>query len=88
MVDLPGQLALNQSLRGFRKLVQENKIEGYSLPQGQLSLLFREIGRGSPGLISMVGKNTYVDPRLSGGKLNSKTSEDVVDMMVDFHFHF
>ena len=65
------------SIPEIRKLVQTNKIAGYSLPQGQLSLLFREIGRGSPGLISTVGKNTYVDPRLSGGKLNSKTSEAV-----------
>ena len=69
------------SIPEIRKLVQENKIAGYSLPQGQLSLLFREIGRGSPGLISTVGKNTYVDPRLSGGKLNSKTTEDVIDII-------
>ena len=69
------------SIPEIRKLVQANKIAGYSLPQGQLSLLFREIGRGSPGLISTVGKNTYVDPRLSGGKLNSKTSEDVIDII-------
>tara|TARA_Y100000590_G_scaffold320980_1_gene363377 strand:- start:154 stop:1659 length:1506 start_codon:yes stop_codon:yes gene_type:complete len=69
------------SIPKIRKLVQENKIAGYSLPQGQLSLLFREIGRGSPGLISSVGKNTYVDPRLSGGKLNSKTSKDVIEII-------
>ena len=69
------------SIPEIRKLVQANKIAGYSLPQGQLSLLFREIGRGSPGLISKVGKNTYVDPRLSGGKLNSKTSKDVIDII-------
>ena len=69
------------SIPEIRKLVQENKIEGYSLPQGQLSLLFREVGRGSPGLISSVGKHTYVDPRLSGGKLNSKTSKYVIDII-------
>ena len=69
------------SIPEIRKLVQENKIQGYSLPQGQLSLLFREIGRGSPGLISKVGKHTYVDPRLSGGKLNDKTVEDVIDII-------
>ena len=32
------------SIPEIRKLVQDNKIKGYSLPQGQLSLLFREIG--------------------------------------------
>ena len=69
------------SIPEIRKLVQDNKIEGYSLPQGQLSLLFREIGRGSPGLISTVGKHTYVDPRLTGGKLNNKTVEDVIDII-------
>jgi|TARA_Y100000310_G_C20690751_1_gene822047 propionate CoA-transferase len=66
------------SIPEIRKLVQDNKIEGYSLPQGQLSLLFREIGRGSPGLISTVGKHTYVDPKFGGGKLNEKTTKDVV----------
>jgi propionate CoA-transferase len=67
------------SIPKIRKLVQENKIEGYSLPQGQLSLLFREISRGSPGLISTVGKDTYVDPKNGGGKLNKKTKKDVID---------
>jgi len=66
------------SIPEIRRLVQENKIQGYSLPQGQLSLLFREIGRGSPGLISTVGKYTYIDPQYGGGKLNKKTSEDAV----------
>jgi propionate CoA-transferase len=66
------------SIPEIRKLVQDNKIKGYSLPQGQLSLLFREIGRGSPGLLSTVGINTFVDPRLDGGKLNAKTDDDVV----------
>ncbi|MBC8345257.1 MAG: hypothetical protein H8E56_03255 [Candidatus Marinimicrobia bacterium] len=66
------------SIPEIRKLVQDNKIKGYSLPQGQLSLLFREIGRGSPGLLSTVGIHTFVDPRLDGGKLNAKTDEDAV----------
>ncbi len=66
------------SIPEIRKLVQTNKIQGYSLPQGQLSLLFREIGRGSPGLISTVGKHTYIDPQNGGGKLNEKTTDDAV----------
>ena len=66
------------SIPEIRELIQDNKIEGYSLPQGQLSLLFREIGRGSPGLLSTVGMHTFVDPRLDGGKLNPKTIEDAV----------
>ena len=67
------------SIPEVRNLVQKNLIEGYSLPQGQLSLLFREIGRGSPGLISKVGLNTYVDPDFKGGKLNAVTNKDVIE---------
>ena len=61
------------SIPKIRQLVEKNLISGYSLPQGQLSLLFREIARGSPGLISKIGMNTYVDPLLNGGKLNTRT---------------
>lgn len=67
------------SIPRIRELIQKNLIRGYSLPQGQLSLLFREIARQSPGLISKVGINTYVDPTIRGGKLNEKTSENMVD---------
>ena len=66
------------SIPKVRNLVEKNLIQGYSLPQGQLSLLFREIARGSPGLITKVGMNTYVDPLLNGGRLNKKTKKEVV----------
>ncbi len=65
----------------IRTLIQENKIQGYSLPQGQIALLFREIGRGSPGLISNVGRNTFVDPEIDGGKLNNLTKDNVVEII-------
>ncbi len=68
----------------IRSLIQENKIQGYSLPQGQIALLFREIGRGSPGLISNVGRDTFVDPEIDGGKLNSLTQNDAVEI-IDLH---
>ncbi len=67
------------SIPKVRELVQKNLIKGYSLPQGQLSLLFREIARGSPGLISKVGMNTYVDPNLKGGRLNQQTVNNAVE---------
>ena len=66
------------SIPEIRKLAQNNHIKAYSLPQGQISLLFREIGRGSPGLISKVGLNTYVDPKIRGGKINELTKDDIV----------
>jgi propionate CoA-transferase (EC 2.8.3.1) len=63
------------------KLVIENKLEGYTLPQGVMSQLYREIARGSPGLISHVGLGTVADPRMKGGKLNDITKEDLVEVI-------
>ena len=62
-------------------LALENKIEAYCFPQGVISLLFREIAGHRPGLISTVGINTFVDPRLDGGKMNDVTTEDLIEVL-------
>lgn len=65
----------------FQKLVFDNKVEGYNLPLGTISLLFREIAGHRPGVITKIGLKTFVDPRLEGGKMNKKTTEDLVELM-------
>jgi propionate CoA-transferase len=63
------------------QMVTEGAIEGYNLPLGCISQLFREIAGRKAGLISKVGLRTFVDPREGGGKLNRRTTEDLVELL-------
>ena len=65
----------------IEKLIVDNRIEAYNLPEGIITHMYRNIGAGKPGTLSRVGLGTYVDPRQDGGRMNALTTENIVRLM-------
>lgn len=67
----------------FMDLICNNEIEAYCLPQGQIANLYHSMSMREPGKISEIGLDTFIDPRIEGGKMNDRTrdSEDIVEVI-------
>ncbi|WMS40959.1 CoA-transferase [Acuticoccus sp. MNP-M23] len=62
-------------------MAQNDEIESYTLPQGVLSQIMRDMAAGRPGLITRTGLHTFIDPRQLGGRQSPSAKEDLVELM-------
>lgn len=63
------------------RLALEEKIEAYNFPQGVLSQLYQAVAAKKPGVITKTGLHTFIDPRIEGGKMNRRATEDLVRLL-------
>lgn len=56
-------------------MINDNQVEAWCLPQGQMVHLYSALAAGLPGRLSKIGLNTFVDPRVEGGRMNALTRQ-------------
>ncbi len=64
----------------LRQMIVDDEVEAYLFPLGSLSFWCQAMAAGRDRYLTKVGIGTYMDPRLGGGKLNSRTTEDIVSL--------
>lgn len=64
------------------EMAENEEIEAYNFPQGVMAQLFRAAAAGQPGLLTKVGIGTFLDPRLQGGRLNTRTTQELIKVIV------
>lgn len=68
-------------------LIMDNAFPTFMIPQGILADMMRSIAAGKPGVISKVGLQTFVDPRLDGGRVNDAAKMAGEDHVVELLEH-
>ena len=67
----------------WEQMIVNNELEAFCMPQGQLLHLYRAMAANKPGSFSKIGIDTFIDPRIEGGKMNdlSKQCEDLIELI-------
>ena len=81
---LPG--LVDQAIGGFwglcpklSEMAENGEIEAHNWPQGVISKLFSKIASKSPGVISHIGIDTFVDPVHDGGVIDNSGRKSLVE---------
>src|SRR3954454_17255905 len=64
----------------LREMILADEVEAYLFPLGSLSFWCQAMAAGRDHYLTKVGLGTYLDPRVSGGRLNAVTTEDLVSI--------
>ena len=64
----------------LRQMIVDDEVEAYLFPLGSLSFWCQAMAAGRDQHLTTVGLGTYLDPRRGGGKLNARTTEDIVSL--------
>jgi propionate CoA-transferase len=62
-------------------MIKQDRVEAYNLPIGTIFHWLRESGAGRPGLLTGVGLQTYVDPRVEGARANGAAKEPLCQVV-------
>jgi acyl CoA:acetate/3-ketoacid CoA transferase len=62
-------------------LVTRDGVEAYNLPMGTIFQWIRATAARSPGLVTPVGLDTFVDPRREGGRMNAVTRTPLAELV-------
>lgn len=69
----------------LQPLAADNDFEAFNFPQGVLSQIFRDAAAKKPVQISNVGLGTFIDPDVSGGRLNDAAKESTLVNKMKIH---
>jgi acyl CoA:acetate/3-ketoacid CoA transferase len=61
-------------------MIFANQVEAYLFPLGSLAFWLQAMAAGRDHYLTRVGLGTYLDPRNGGGRLNERTTEDLVSL--------
>ena len=62
------------------KMIGDNSVAAYNVPSGILFDMHREAAAKRPGVLTKVGLDTFVDPRLQGCAMNEAAAEPIVSV--------